>query len=322
MAEADDDEIFVYMGGNQSVPDRVRRAKIHISVKIVPEGAFVNHQYQNSRRLMYVEFHDDIEIVEEDAFNYCYSLRGPIKLLGVRIIKERAFGNCRSLTDVEFGDKLETIERSAFNTNALKKIRIPSVRTVGMGAFASCMELSDVEFGEALMTLEEAAFIYCDELKRIALPLKANIIEDDVFNGCPKLTTVDLVGGVHKTVASLHLECWRNEMNEEINRINQVLPTTPSVWNEKTVVIQEWMESVFHQLNHYKVEHNKLLKEATTLLELALWKANLDDSEGGEGDREGVRMTRGSRKRARKEICVTCGASIVIKNVLPFLVLK
>ena len=29
-----------------------------------------------------------------------------------------------------------------------------------------------------------------------------------------------------------------------------------------------------------------------------------------------------SRKRARKEICVTSGASIVIKNVLPFLVLK
>eukprot|EP00573_Skeletonema_grethae_P000936 CAMPEP_0201688944 /NCGR_PEP_ID=MMETSP0578-20130828/2607_1 /ASSEMBLY_ACC=CAM_ASM_000663 /TAXON_ID=267565 /ORGANISM="Skeletonema grethea, Strain CCMP 1804" /LENGTH=316 /DNA_ID=CAMNT_0048173429 /DNA_START=675 /DNA_END=1623 /DNA_ORIENTATION=- len=46
-----------------------------------------------------------------------------------------------------------------------------------------------------------------------------------------------------------------------------------------------------------------MLKEATTLLELALWKVNLDDKEGGE--REGVRTTRGRRKRARKEICVT-----------------
>mmetsp|Transcript_21687 Transcript_21687/g.34017 ORF Transcript_21687/g.34017 Transcript_21687/m.34017 type:complete len:82 (+) Transcript_21687:1-246(+) len=80
------------------------------------------------------------------------------------------------------------------------------------------------------------------------------------------------------------------------------------------------MESVIRRLNHYKTEHHQILKEATTLLELALWKANLDDNEGGE--REGVRTTRGSRKRARKEICVTSGASIVIKNVLPFLVLK
>ena len=62
-----------------------------------------------------------------------------------------------------------------------------------------------------------------------------------------------------------------------------------------------------------------MLKEATTLLELALWKANLDHNEGYKLSNEGVRMTRGGQKRARKEICVTSGASIVIKNVLPFL---
>ena len=33
-----DDEVFVYMGGNQQVPDLVRRSKIHESVKIVREG--------------------------------------------------------------------------------------------------------------------------------------------------------------------------------------------------------------------------------------------------------------------------------------------
>ncbi len=50
----------------------------------------------------------------------------------------------------------------------------------------------------------------------------------------------------------------------------------------------------------------------------SLRKANLDGNGGGLL-REGVRTTRGSRKRARKEICVMSGASIVIKNVLPFL---
>eukprot|EP00985_Skeletonema_marinoi_P021712 scaffold13468_cov128-Skeletonema_marinoi.AAC.3 len=76
-----------------------------------------------------------------------------------------------------------------------------------------------------------------------------------------------------------------------------------------------WIRSVMSQLDHYKVEHKSLLKEATTLLELPLWKANLDENEGGIIEQEGVRTTRGRRKRARKEICVTCGASIVIKNV-------
>ena len=314
MAEgrADDDDVFVYMGGNQQVPLGVRRARIHISVKIVLRGAF-----NNRRRLIYVEFHDGIEIIEAGAFYNCTSFRGRIKLLGVKIIKADAFSHCYGLMGVEFGDKLETIEEQAFYNTALRKIRMPSVRTVGQKVFTGCCGLSDVECGEALETLQGNAFNQCPKLKRIALPFKRIMIEDDVFSECPKLTTVDLIGGVHKTVASLHLESWRSEMNNEINRINQVLPTTALHKTHKTGEIQRWMRSTFRQLDHYKDEHHNILKEATTLLELALWKANLDDNENGE--REGVRTTRGSRKRARKEICVTSGASIVIKNVLPFL---
>ena len=62
--EAHDDEIFVYMGGDQVVPDAVRRVRIHGDVKIFPEGAFRSRQ-----RLVSVEFHDDIEIIEKFAFN-------------------------------------------------------------------------------------------------------------------------------------------------------------------------------------------------------------------------------------------------------------
>ena len=109
-------------------------------------------------------------------------------------------------------------------------------------------------------------------------------------------------------------------MKDEINRINQVLRDVSA--REKTEPIKQWMGLVTRRLNHFKVEHKALLKEATTLLELALWKANLGDNEGGVIEREGVRTTRGRRKRARKEICITSGASIVIKNVLPFLELR
>mmetsp|Transcript_24619 Transcript_24619/g.39936 ORF Transcript_24619/g.39936 Transcript_24619/m.39936 type:complete len:156 (+) Transcript_24619:187-654(+) len=149
-------------------------------------------------------------------------------------------------------------------------------------------------------------------------PTLCTSLRGNVFACCSKLTTVDLVGGIHNTVASLHLEIWRSEMTDEINRMNQTLPT---ITGDKTPAIQQWMGSAFRRLDHYKTEHQKLLKEATTLLELALWKANLDDNEGGNFVREGVRTTRGSKKRARKEICVTSGADVVIKNVLPFLAL-
>ena len=312
-AAQDDNEVFVYMGGNQQVPDEVRRARIHKSVKTVRARAF---QYR--RQLISVEFHDGVEIVEEYAFDGCYSLRGMIKLLGVKIIKVCAFQHCRSITDVEFGDKLETIEYAAFNScKALRSIRIPSVRTIEKHAFVNCTDLFDVECGEGLRTLELRAFADCSNLKWITLPLKGDMIENRVFDGCVKLTIVDLVGGIHNTVASLHFESWRNEMNNEINRINQILPTF-TAWH-KTGAIQRWIGTVIGCLNRYKTEHKAILKEATALLELALWKANLDDYGEDRLERDGVRTTRGSRKRARKEICVTSGASIVIKNVLPFL---
>jgi len=315
MAEAqEDDEIFVYMGGDQEVPDDVRHARIHKSVKSIPRYAF---QYREN--LISVEFHDEIEIIGESAFDGCESLWGCAELLGIKIVRKKAFRLCRSLTDVEFGDKLAKVEGGAFySCSSLRKIMMPSVRTIGKRAFTGCIELSDVECGERLQLLKMYAFRTCPNLRRIALPLKDNMIGYGAFKYCPKLRRVNLVGGVNNTVASLHMESWRNEVMDEINRINQALPNT-GFW-EKNEEIQEWMRSVIRRLNLYKTEHHQILKEATTLLELALWKANLDDNEGGE--REGKRTTRGSRKRARKEIFVTSGASIVIKNVLPFLLLE
>eukprot|EP00985_Skeletonema_marinoi_P021720 scaffold13475_cov140-Skeletonema_marinoi.AAC.1 len=193
---------------------------------------------------------------------------------------------------------------------------MPSVTTIGRWAFNNCVQLTDLDLPEGLERLQEFAFHSCIALGRIAIPLKC-MIEDDVFGDCPNLTTMDLVGGIHRTVASLHLERWRNEMEDEINRINRDLPT---IGGGKSAAIRQWMSSVVSRLNHYKAQHKALLKEATTLLELALWKANLHDNEGGVLEQEGVRTTKGRRKRARKEICITSGASsIVIKNVLPVL---
>jgi hypothetical protein len=73
MAEALDDgdnndDIFVYMGGDQQVPTHIRCARIHKSVKIVRANAFY-FRY----KLIYLEFHDGVEIIEEEAFMGCAS---------------------------------------------------------------------------------------------------------------------------------------------------------------------------------------------------------------------------------------------------------
>ena len=95
-------------------------------------------------------------------------------------------------------------------------------------------------------------------------------------------------------------------MKVEMDRINQTLPGTHST--AKGAAIQQWIRFAAPKMEHYTAEHQIILKEAMTLLELALWKANLDDNEAGVTSQEGVRVTRRQVKRARKERCITsCG---------------
>eukprot|EP00984_Skeletonema_dohrnii_P031616 scaffold24326_cov79-Skeletonema_dohrnii-CCMP3373.AAC.5 len=293
-----DDDVFVYMGGDQVVPRNVRRVKIDISVKFIPPRAFTGRH-----NLIYVEFHDGVERIEEFAFPGCTSLRS-VKSLGVKF-------NSENLRDVEF-NSLETIGNYTF-----KYITMPSLKIIGLSAFDRCGQLIDLDLPEGLEMIGIKAFQSCHHLRRIGIPLKC-MIGVDIFAFCPKLVTVDLVGGmIHRTVASLHLENWRNEMKDEIYRINQDLPNIRAL--DKTAKIQQWMESVIRRINYYKDGHIAILKEATTLLELALWKANLDEKgEDSFGERE-TKRAQVDTVSEKNESRITSGANIVIKNVLPFL---
>ena len=129
------DYTFVYMGGQQVVPEDVTHVVIDRSVNIIPEGAFAGRE-----QLVSVKFHDGVEQIERWAFIRCRLLRG-IKLLGVRNIEGQAFMFCGALTDVRFGDKLETIQSNAFVGCALRSIKMPSVRSLQSWAFSDCVRM-------------------------------------------------------------------------------------------------------------------------------------------------------------------------------------
>ncbi len=322
-ADDDDyDDVFVYMGGDQEVPRDATHIRIHKSVKIIRARAFFNCS------LVSIELELGlglglglgVEIIEGGAFLGCCSLRR-IKLPGVRVIGESAFDACTALEDVEFGDKLETIEDHAFNQSSLRTIKIPRVRDIGYAAFWGCQQLTDVDLSEDLESMVGSVFERCPHLGRIAIPLKDNLLGDHAFDDCGNLSTVDLVEGIHKTISSLLLDSWRNEMKNEIDRINRDLPNTS---HGKTSAIDQWMERVIRRIEYYKMEHGTLLKEFTTLLELALWKAKLDESqeERSRGSDRPAKKAKIDMKASRQEQRITSGANIVIKNVLPFLKLE
>jgi len=152
---------------------------------------------------------------------------------------------------------------------SLRSIDLPSAKIVKYSAFYCCEALADITFGSKLERIEDEAFALCTSLRNITIPLKDGMItRDNIFRGCENLNHVDLVGGIHETIAALQLEEWRNDMNEEIDSINQILPTTPAGGDaddgdvgRKAMVMRTWIRSVLRKIIHYQAEHQRYLNE-------------------------------------------------------------
>ncbi len=279
MSDVGDDNFvrYVYRGEEgERIPQRATHIIVREDVTVIRERAFQWHQ-----SIVEVICHDNVEKIERYAFCGCTSLRRVI-MPGVKIVQQFAFDGC-DLTDVECGN-LDIIGEGAFrHCTSLKSINLPSAEIVGEAAFLGCKALKEAKFGSKLERVERMAFCGCTSLKQIIIPLKDGIITHaDIFMECTNLKRVDLVeGALHKTIAALYFEDWRNDMREEIESINQILPTVHggSYYNEevgdedageKALQIRIWIRSVIREVLYYKDEHQRIMGETTTTLQLLL----------------------------------------------------
>jgi hypothetical protein len=329
--QAVEGDVYIYRGGR--APQHITHAIIDKSVTEIDDYAF--HENENLR---YVKTHDGLKRIGRSAFHGCESLT-EIDLRSVKILDSFALAES-GLTKVDC-DNLVIVGSCAFaECDYLRCIKLPSVKEIHQWTFYLDDKLTEVELPE-VEHIQSGAFGENHSLRRIAIPLKADLfvdaVDDDpdpedwsdsdtggdkdaLFHDCDSLVQVDLVGWIHETVSSFHLESWRYDMNKEIKKINRVLPVTSA--NEKTMVIRWWLASVSSKVEHYKGEHRRVLKEAATILELALWKVNLHEENEEESRKQKSKKAKIDVERARKKNLITSGADIVIKNVLPFLELK
>ena len=266
---------FTYTGAvGEVIP--LEATHINVLARVIPGFAFRGHP-----NVIEVFCHDVVEKIERNAFFRCPSLRRVI-MPGVKVAWWQAFAECPALTDVECG-KLEIIGLSAFKScKSLRGINLPSARIVEQMVFSECKELTEVKFSNKLERIGEKAFFRCTSLERITIPLKDGLIaEDDIFQACENLMYVDLVEGeLHETIAALQLGEWRNDMNEEIDSIsdilcdadvgNYVILEYDNYEGENAQAIRTWIRSVLDKIIHYQAEHQRVLDDATTTLQYDL----------------------------------------------------
>ncbi len=323
---------FVYTGGRAPI---VQFAEVHQDVTSIAAFAFERNDY-----LQRIRLHNDVGRVESHAFALCGSLP-QIVMLGVKNVEYSAFYACWKLYRVEFGKDLETIEESAFDQcTSLASLKMPTVRRIGLRAFQECA-ITELNLPLDLEVVEGYAFAGCHSLEKVSMPLKEGLLEGGAFLTCSRLVRIDLIGGVHDFVSSLHLEEWRNAAKDEINRINQVLPVIDTRATDKTTAIQEWMQSVLNSMEQYKAEHYALLKECMTILELALWGAKIAEAET-ERDNDNKSLAAISAASLEETLSEklnidnddndewsfrqaqrgVCSADFVIEHVIPYLTCK
>jgi len=79
-----------------------------------------------------------------------------------------------------------------------------------------------------------------------------------------------------------------------------------------------WYDFFTSTLSDHETEYQKL-KEATTLIELALWKNKLIDYCQERNEKRRIKKMKIEEADLRKQCRVNCGANIIIEHVLPFL---
>jgi len=242
----------------------------------------------------------------------------------VEEISTSTFNDCHSLSEVVLNEGLQKIKDEAFNSCiSLERIRIPStVDEIDTHAFYGCTHLSEVVLNEGIKRIKSSVFKYCTSLQRITFLSTVNRIEQYAFQDCDNLREVV----IHNEEVQIDDKSFYNCTSLErfkfprlSTRLNDVLQagqrgieakmdSIPTVeWRGEEIsippVIQERGDEVDGvEMILVKVDKEKLdkivrlityyeVKEATTLFELALWKARIDQTEDtADMNREGCRI--------------------------------
>ena len=246
--------------------------------------------------------------IGDAAFERCKSLKGIILPNTTKKIGHGAFAFCTSMETLSLNEGLRIIGGSAFERcgSITSVITIPStVLEISSYAFTGCIRVREVVLNEGLKKIGEDAFTVC-AINSITIPstveeivkggfhynrylLEVNFkcrppsIGKNAFGNCPALDdyTFPIISA---RLASI-IEAGQVGIINKIDNIPRVYwidgeliiqpgPQIGDNHEEDWPIIRDKYDQVVALIDHHEI------KEVTSLFELALWKAKIDQSNG------------------------------------------
>ncbi len=145
--------------------------------------------YQWNSLLTSITIPDSVTLIEDCAFNGCYSLTSVTIPNSVTSIGYWTFLNCGSLTSITIPDSVTSIGERAFEgCDSLTSVTIPdSVIYIGEYAFSQCSSLTSLLIGNSVTEIGACAFRDCWWLKTVICKtqnppaLESEILGGDTF---------------------------------------------------------------------------------------------------------------------------------------------
>ena len=291
---------------------------------------------RNLQRATHIQIHPSVNEISKFSFMDCTFLKKIVIPSTVKAIGTGAFRGCKRLVHVELNEGLEHIGKNAFRgCISLERIQLPcTVKMIGEKAFSGCVKLTEVKLSKGLRKISNDAFCRCLSLKRITIPSTVYSIHKRAFSKCPKLIAVKFSeeiealvrfpenvqrdwwnegvpkhalrvycllaeSNIPKRLAKLRVEKWRIQIETMI----KLLPSIPST------PLEGYHESIVSKLAVYE-----RLQKIVPLLELAIWKSKLVEEFAANNAIL-------SDKAIRLQHRINCGASVIIPNVVSFLLM-
>ena len=204
------------------------------------------------KNVTHVQFHPSVTKVHDEAFKDCIKLNEVVFSDGITIIGNESFKGCTKLKRVVLNDGLKQI---------------------GHDAFRGCTSLDSITFPSTVTKIGNRAFKNCSGLKENIYTRSGVDYTIDYglnhFRGCPVAVRKYRLTNI---VEISHLK----ELEKKIDAIDgstiQVRDGYLIVPLPQAIRLQS-MEKVVDLLRYYEI------KETTTLIELALWKAMIGQTE-------------------------------------------